>query len=277
MADLFDDLLAFLGHDPAEQLASFDGGHSASEAARLGAVLTAPVVLAHFDRWAQGPVGSGWLMARIPAIEVDETTNLGHYLTSADHREAGDAALNLVMGEERVGAARAITTESGLDLPAVDELMQATAWGTLACLARRFDGRPDRDQLSETFREARGALAQAGWTDWIDRTVPDHRLGAPATAGHGIGQPPNTASTRPPVSRSVTPRPTTPSSPSGSERRPAGIRLHLRSRPRLGPPTRPRWRPPCVSPTCPAPTPGRLATAPVPGTTTRRRCGRRRP
>ena len=100
---VFEDVVLFLGRRQVIDELAREVGVEATEPARVGVVLSLPVVLANLARWVETPARGAWLLERLDAVEPSAAADYPSLVADIELRHFGAEVLDLVLGQPRDG------------------------------------------------------------------------------------------------------------------------------------------------------------------------------
>ncbi|MEM7338693.1 MAG: OmpA family protein [Actinomycetota bacterium] len=170
MADLFDEVNAFLTGDTSVEALCAAFPDASAETLGVGTALAAPAMVANMAEWSAEPLGRAWLRARLNGVDpagLEQFRGIPHV---ADYSEVGETVVEHVLGSRRAHVGRIIAERSGLSLSTADGLLIATTWVIVAHLAERYAEDADQAGLPGELAAERATLLTTGWRPWLEAT-----------------------------------------------------------------------------------------------------------
>ena len=182
---VFEDVVLFLGRRQVIDELAREVGVEATEPARVGVVLSLPVVLANLARWVETPARGAWLLERLDAVEPSAAADYPSLVADIELRHFGAEVLDLVLGQPRDDITERIATRAAVSSSAADGLLRMTSAAVLAHLAVRHRSSIGGEALTDELASERRQLVVGGWEPWMSET--ERSIGAPSPVGQAHG------------------------------------------------------------------------------------------
>lgn len=182
---VFEEVVLFLGRRQAIGQLAREVGVEDTEPARVGVVLSLPVVLANLDQWLETTdtvappahrsggrkrARSDWLLDRLEAVEPGASADFRSLADDLETRRLGAEVLDLILGQRRDDVTEKIATRAGTSPGAADGLLCMTSAAVLAHLANHHRSSIGGEAMADELAQERHLLVAGGWSPWMAET-----------------------------------------------------------------------------------------------------------